>query len=117
LIIGSQYYLVPAHKGSVGLRLDDPRGVSGDLIGYFSGPNNPNNLPGYLMLNGDIRLKLGHGHITLSAVNMLGKFAYDYGMQFLGTPQAQQPGNPPVPTELFGLPPPSAMIQYEITTR
>ncbi|MDQ2817646.1 MAG: TonB-dependent receptor [Candidatus Eremiobacteraeota bacterium] len=117
LIIGSQYFGVPQHKGSLGLRLDDPRGVSGDLIGYFSSANNPNNLPGYVMVNSDMRLKVGPGHVVLSAVNMLGKHVYDYGLQFVGLSQAQQAGTASVPTELFGLPPPSASIQYEITAR
>ncbi|MBC5827887.1 MAG: TonB-dependent receptor [Candidatus Eremiobacteraeota bacterium] len=117
LIIGSQYFGVPQHKGSFGLRLDDQRGVSGDLIGYFSSANNPNNLPGYVMVNSDMRFKVGPGHIVLAAVNMLGKHVYDYGLQFIGGPQAQQAGNAILPTELFGLPQPSASIQYEITAR
>jgi len=117
LIIGTQYYGVPMHKGSLALRADNPRGISGQMVGYFTSQNNLNNLPGYVQVNGDVGADLGKGRLSLGAVNIFNKAPYDYGLQFIGLPQYQQPGNPMVPTELFGLPHPSVFFKYELRVR
>ncbi|MDQ6781382.1 MAG: TonB-dependent receptor, partial [Candidatus Eremiobacteraeota bacterium] len=117
LIIGTQYYGVPMHKGSLALRADNARGISGQLVGYFTSQNNLNNLPGYVQVNGDVGADLGKARLSLGAVNILNKAPFDYGLQFIGSPQYQQPGNPMVPTELFGLPHPSVFFKYELRVR
>ncbi|MDQ6825294.1 MAG: hypothetical protein M3007_07515, partial [Candidatus Eremiobacteraeota bacterium] len=114
LIIGSQYYAVPMHKASLALRLNHRSGISGEVVGYYTSLNNLNNLPGYIMVNGDVGAEVGRGRLTLGAVNIFNKAAFDYGLQFIGIPQAQQPGNPAVPTELFGLPHASVFLKYDV---
>ncbi len=114
LILGTQYFGVPMHKASLALRDDNPHGVGGQLVAYFTSQNNLNNLPGYVQVNGDVGVDTWHGRLSLGAVNILNKAPYDYGQQFIGLPEYQQPGIPVVPTELFGLPHPSVFLKYDL---
>jgi len=114
LMIGRQYFGVPMHKASLALRADNPHGVSGQLVAYFTSENNLNNLPGYVQVNGDVGTQFGPGRLSLGAVNILNKAPFDYGQQFIGISEFQQPGNPVVPTELFGLPHPSVFLKYDV---
>lgn len=114
LMIGRQYFGVPMHKASLALRAENTHGVSGQLIAYFTSENNLNNLPGYVQVNGDAGVQFGPGRLSVGAVNILNKAPFDYGLQFIGVPQFQQPGNPVVPTELFGLPHPSVFFKYDV---